>query len=79
MRQVSRQWCHLVAEGNDLESLHAFASRIGCRRSWFQDRPGFPHYDLTPGHRAVAVREGAVDIKLRDLIRMMRVDERDGQ
>ena len=53
-------------------SLHEFASRIGCRRSWFQDRPGFPHYDLTPEHRDVALHAGAVDIKLRDLIRMMR-------
>lgn len=51
--------CHLTAD--TLEELHAFALRIGMRRSWFQDHRAAPHYDLTPGRREVAVRLGAVE------------------
>lgn len=52
-------WCHLWADTP--EELHALARRIGLKRAWFQDRPGFPHYDLTPGRRALALRAGAVE------------------
>ncbi|QWQ39587.1 DUF4031 domain-containing protein [Streptomyces sp. YPW6] len=29
-------WCHLTADTED--ELHAFAARLGLRRSWFQTR-----------------------------------------
>lgn len=51
-------WCHLVADS--LDELHAFAARIGLRRSWFQDRASFPHYDVTTDVRERALRVGAV-------------------
>lgn len=51
--------CHMTAD--TLEELHAFAARIGMRRSWFQEHRICPHYDLTPGRREVAVRLGAVE------------------
>jgi hypothetical protein len=53
-----RLWCHLVADS--LDELHAFAARIGLRRSWFQDRASFPHYDVTTEVRERALRSGAV-------------------
>lgn len=56
------QSCHLFADS--LEELHAFARRIGLRRSWFQtSRGGLPHYDLNPGRRAVALRHGATELE----------------
>jgi hypothetical protein len=51
-------WCHLVADS--LDELHSFASRIGLRRSWFQDRASFPHYDVTTAVRERALSAGAV-------------------
>lgn len=57
-----RRWCHLVSDESD-EELHAFAARIGMRRSWAQLPPASstPHYDLTPSRRARAVAAGAVE------------------
>lgn len=51
-------WCHLVADS--LDELHAFAARIGLRRSWFQNHASFPHYDITTDVRERALRTGAV-------------------
>lgn len=52
--------CHMVAD--DLEELHAFARKVGLRRSWLHiSRGGIPHYDLTVRRRAVAIKLGAVD------------------
>lgn len=53
-----RLWCHLVADS--LDELHAFAARIGLRRSWFQAHAAFPHYDVTIDVRERALRIGAV-------------------
>jgi hypothetical protein len=52
------EWCHLFADAS--EELHAFAERIGLKRSWVQ-RPEtkWEHYDLTPQKRAQAVKAGA--------------------
>lgn len=52
-------WCHLWADTS--EELHAIARRIGLKRAWFQDKPHFAHYDLTPGRRTLALRLGAVE------------------
>jgi hypothetical protein len=58
------RWCHLMVDaGDDLESLHEFAARLGLKRSWAQLHSRvFPHYDLTPSKRALAVRLGAVEV-----------------
>ena len=55
------RWCHLYADTE--AELHAFAARIGMKRSWAQvSRRGIPHYDLVPGRRAAAVEAGAVEL-----------------
>lgn len=68
-RRCGQWWCHLWTEPGNEEALHALAERIGMRRGWFQARRGFPHYDLTPNRRALAVRYGAVE---RDLMGWLR-------
>ena len=62
--------CHLYAD--TLGELHAFAERIGMKRTWFQDRPGFPHYDLTAGRRKTAVLWGAVQHDKHQLVEFVR-------
>lgn len=74
-------WSHLTAD--TVEELHAFAGRLGLRRSYFQ--PGRPdaapgsfsaegwHYDLTAGKRAQALRLGAVGCTSRELNAIIHV------
>ena len=74
-------WSHLFADTQD--ELHAFAARLGLRRSWFQDpvkvgkpikaRPGSRaaqnwHYDVTESKRRQAVSLGAVEVSWRDAV-----------
>ncbi|MGX1774789.1 DUF4031 domain-containing protein [Nocardia brasiliensis] len=88
-RLPGTRWCHLTADSR--EELHAFAARIGMRRSWFQDpcvvgkplpsKPGSPHsrmwhYDLTPSKRAAAVRAGAVEITDAQMLTVMSQEGR---
>lgn len=63
--RVTSRWSHLIAD--DRDELHAFASRLGLLRAWFQDpltktggirpAPGSRaaanwHCDVTAGKRA---------------------------
>lgn len=54
------EWCHMQADS--LDELHAFATKIGLKREWFQpgSRPETAHYDVTMSKRAQALRLGAV-------------------
>lgn len=54
-----RRWCHLVADS--VEELHAFASLLGLRRSWFQRNASYPHYDVTVEYRQKALILGAIE------------------
>lgn len=56
--------CHLMTDDGDLEALHAFAARLGLRRSWFQPL-STPHYDLTASKRALALELGATFVPAR--------------
>jgi hypothetical protein len=55
------RWSHLMADTDD--ELHAFAARLGLRRSWAQ-YPGTPksHYDLTDSVRRRALSLDAIPI-----------------
>lgn len=53
-----RQWCHLVAD--TLDELHGFAHRLGLKRTWFQDKASYPHYDVTISVRSRAFALGAL-------------------
>ena len=78
---TSRNWpykkaAHLVADS--VEQLHDFASRLGLKRVWFQNRPSLPHYDLTEGMRWQAIRHGAIAITHKEFVKMMK-SNRKGQ
>lgn len=60
------EWCHMWADTE--EELHQMAAKIGLRRAWFQQRQGFPHYDLSPAKREQALRNGAIYRTLREFI-----------
>ncbi len=68
-----KQSCHMSVDADaDLEELHLFAEKIGLQRRWFQNRPGLPHYDLTPTRRAAAVRAGAIEVEHAEFFRNCR-------
>lgn len=51
-------WCHMVADTP--EELHLFAERLGLKRTWFQSKSVYPHYDVTIPVRTKALHLGAV-------------------
>lgn len=66
---MSHLFCDPVRAVNE---LHELAARIGLQRRWFQDKPGFPHYDLCQSYRAKAIEAGAIPIDTRTLIEMVQ-------
>ena len=66
------RWCHMVADSED--ELHQFAHRIGLARSWYQEHPVHPHYDIGSDRiHALAIRAGAQEITRQEMgQRMLR-------
>lgn len=64
-------WCHLVADS--LEELHAFATRLGLRRSWFQAQASLPHYDVTTSVRERAIELGALPARKTQMLTSARL------
>jgi hypothetical protein len=62
--------CHMYAD--TIIELHALAAAIGLKRSWFQDKRFFPHYDLTPSKRELAKRIGAVEVSDEETVAFYR-------
>jgi hypothetical protein len=66
-------WCHMMSDDltpAGLDELHAMARRIGMRRAWFQgQKPRYPHYDLRPSKRELALQHGAQAVESTELIR----------
>lgn len=61
-----RLWSHLISDVSYAE-LHAFAARLGVPRRAFER----DHYDL-PAHRyADAVAAGAVEVRSREVVRLL--------
>jgi hypothetical protein len=67
-RYVESRWYHLISDQIDTAELHAFASRLGLHRSYFQQGkalggqvldPGHDHYDVMVGKRKRAIALGA--------------------
>jgi hypothetical protein len=68
---------HMVAD--TVAELHDMADAVGLKRSWFQDHPRHPHYDLCLANRAKAVRKGAAEISRREMgtfLRRQRIEQR---
>lgn len=63
-------WSHLAA--TDLDELHDFAQELGLWRSWFQNKPYRPHYDVREEHYHQAVRLGAQPVKRRELVELLK-------
>lgn len=60
--------CHMYSPS--MEALHGMAAAIGVARHHFQDKPGFPHYDVCKAKRHDALRRGAIAISSREMVRI---------
>lgn len=67
-----QMYCHMMSDLPNMEAglieLHAFAARLGLKRSWFQPHKRHPHYDIAPSKRAAAVRMGAIEVTSRAMV-----------
>ena len=61
--------CHMIADTE--EELHEMAAKLGLKRSWFQDK-SIPHYDVSKGKRAKAIKLGAIEVSPQELVKIAR-------
>jgi hypothetical protein len=63
--------CHMMADTS--EELLAMADEIKVSRRWIQ-YPGThrEHFDISMSKRALAVKAGAIEVKMRDIGMLMR-------
>ena len=66
-RYWHRRCGHLVSDSS-IEELHEFASDLGLRREWFQQK-SVPHYDLTGPLYELALGRGAILVSSREIVR----------
>lgn len=63
------KWSHLVA--SDIQTLHAFAEKLGLKRCWFQNKTKKgkkqPHYDLSESLVEKAKANGAILVSRKEL------------
>ncbi len=59
---------HLVAD--HMEELHHFAAKIGLKLEQFQRHSRHPHYDLWGSKRESALKNGAVVVGSKEIVRI---------
>jgi hypothetical protein len=72
-KKYGNTWCHLWIANfppDSLEELHSFAQKIGLKKAYFQHHKlWFPHYDLTPAKRVLAIKQGAIEKDLYEWVK----------
>ena len=68
--------CHLIADS--VEELIEFAVSMGMRAEWYQPKSS-PHFDLTAEGRAIAVRNGAIELNNREFVAKLRELRKNGK
>lgn len=63
--------CHMIADSTD--ELYAMVDRIGVDRKWIQKAgTSHEHFDIAQTKRALAVQNGAVEVTMMELGRIIR-------
>ena len=68
-RRWGSLWSHMWCDPGEEARLHEIAQLIGLRRSYFQDNPRHPHYDVIPSKRALAINAGAMPMEFREWLK----------
>lgn len=66
----------MFGDTNNIAELHEFASRLGLKKTFFQEEPRLPHYDLTEGKRKKAIKLGAIEVDRQFLYNVMRRNQK---
>lgn len=61
---------HLLAD--TLEELHDMVDKIGVNRKWFQNKEGYPHYDICKSKKALAIKYGATEMRDREILQQVK-------
>jgi hypothetical protein len=61
---------HMVSD--NLEELHTMAMNIGIHQRHFQNKAGMPHYDVSKGYKAVAIKLGAKEVDDREIVKLFK-------
>lgn len=61
---------HLISD-SDISELHTFAEEIGLKRTWFQDHPKHPHYDIWGRKVRRAIANGAKFVSSKEIVRRL--------
>ena len=62
--------CHMIADTT--KELLAMVDRIGVQRKWIQDAGTCDeHFDVAMSKRRLAVKNGAIEVSMRDLVRVI--------
>ena len=61
---------HLITDG-PIDELHKFAKEIGLKRTWFQDHPRHPHYDIFGMKVRKAITNGAKFVSSKEIVRRL--------
>jgi hypothetical protein len=72
-----RCWYYMTSDAS-LEELFAFGDRIGLQRAWFRDGR-HPHYDIVDSFRRIAIREGARQASMREIVTAARRLQKGGE
>lgn len=62
---------HLASDSSEGE-LHAFAKKVGLKRTWYQSKRELSHYDVLGIKKARVIAAGAELVSNRELIKRLR-------
>lgn len=63
----NRYW-YCMTSDKSLEELFSFADRIGLNRKWFWGGE-HPHFDIVDSFRRIAIRHGARQASMREIVK----------
>lgn len=67
---MSHMFCDPI---EDFHALHRMVDIIGLSRRWFQGQKAeFPHYDICQSMRKIAVQNGAIEVTMREMVKMIQ-------
>lgn len=75
--RYGHMWCHIwVDDPKNIEALHEFVTKkLRMKREWFQNHDKrFPHYDLVPPNRELALKHGALEKEIKEWIKERNID-----
>lgn len=66
-RRWGTKWCHMWSDTHNIEELVTFAIKLKLKPSYLK-KGRFPHFDLIPSKRNLALKLGAIEKDLKEFI-----------